>query len=381
LNTTLSSVQQIAKGQYEKYAAEHIAPIAKALDERKIDQVELWRRVGQSGLLGLSAPKDYGGLGLPFFNVVLLCEAFSEHEPGLSLSLASHYAVLELLVKFGTDRQKSRYLPLLARGESLGTLAIAEETAGSDFKAVKSSVAEEDGNLFLSGRKLWVVNAEISSICIVLAVDASARLGLYLIDLQSSEALSISPDRPKLGLRSASTHNLDFSKYRLNPDSLLGEAELRGSDEAAKQVQYALDIAKTLIAAGAVGLSESSLSIATAHARKREQFGAPIAQLQAIQWKLADISCDTRAARMLTYRAAWSKDADHPGFRKNAAMCKSLATRVARVQSAEALQVLGAVGLSTDNPLERFYRDAKVMEIAEETSELQKQLIANELGV
>jgi alkylation response protein AidB-like acyl-CoA dehydrogenase len=146
-------------------------------------------------------------------------------------------------------------------------------------------------------------------------------------------------------------------------------------------MHFALDIAKTLIAAGALGLTESSLVYASEHARKREQFGAPIAQLQAIQWKLADISTEMRAARLMTYRAAWAKDEETADFRRDAAMCKALATKVARVQSAEALQVLGAVGLTAEHPLERFYRDAKVMEIAEETSEIQKQLIANELGV
>jgi alkylation response protein AidB-like acyl-CoA dehydrogenase len=378
MNTLLSSAQEAAKAQYTAFAVEHIAPIAKALDERKVNFSEFWSKVGHASLLGLSVPKEYGGHSLPFVNAVLLTEAFSEYEPGTSLSLASHIAVTEVLGKYGTAAQKSRYLPLLARGETLGTLAIAEEQAGSDFKAVGSKVVSEGGKLLLTGKKLWVVNADIASTCLVLALDEADELGLYFVDLAPASTLEISADRPKLGLRSASTNNVQFTNHPLHAEALLGGGE---GDGAEKQMQFALDVAKTLIAAGALGLTESSLVLASEHARKREQFGAPIAQLQAIQWKLADISTEMRAARLMTYRAAWAKDEGIADFRKDAAMCKALATKVARVQSAEALQVLGAIGLTTDHPLERFYRDAKVMEIAEETSEIQKQLIANELGV
>lgn len=377
--TTLSSAQKSAKEQYETFATEHIAPIAKDLDDRKVNLTDFWHRVGQSSLLGISMPKEYGGLALPFLNVVLLTEAFSRFEPGLSLSLASHIGFAELLNKFGTDNQKSRYMSQLSRGESLGTFAIAEEQAGSDFKAVNAKVTEDGGKLYLTGKKLWVVNADLSPVCLVFALNDAQELGLYLVDLVPSETLEVSADRPKLGLRSAATPNVEFKKHPLHAESLLSGTAT--GDTAEKQVQYALDIAKTLIAAGAVGLSETALNLATEHARKREQFGAPIAQLQAIQWKLADTSTDLRAARLLTYRAAWAKDEMPSDFRKDAAMCKALATKVARSQSAEALQVLGAIGLADDHPLQRFYRDAKVMEIAEETSEIQKQLIANELGV
>lgn len=378
MNTLLSSAQESAKAEYSAFALKHIAPVAKALDERKVNFAEFWSSVGQASLLGLSVPKEYGGQSLPFINAVLLTEAFAEHEPGTSLSLASHVAVAEVLAKFGTEAQKSRYLPLLARGESMGTLAIAEEQAGSDFKAVGSRVTVKDGKFLLTGKKLWVVNAEIASTCLVLALDEADKLGLYFVDLAAASTIEISADRPKLGLRSASTNNVSFNDHPLHVEALLGGGDGEGAE---KQMQFALDVAKTIIAAGALGLTESALVLASEHARKREQFGAPIAQLQAIQWKLADISTEMRAARLLTYRAAWAKDEETADFRRDAAMCKALATKVARVQSAEALQVLGASGLTTDNPLERFYRDAKVMEIAEETSELQKQLIAYELGV
>jgi alkylation response protein AidB-like acyl-CoA dehydrogenase len=377
--TTLSSAQKSAKEQYDAFATEHVAPIAKNLEERSVNLADFWHRVGQASLLGISLPKEYGGLAMPFLNVALFTESVSHYEPGLSLSLASHIAFAELLNKFGTENQKSRYMSQLSRGESLGTFAIAEEQAGSDFKAVNAKITEENGKLFLSGKKLWVVNADLNPVCLVFALNDANELGLYLVDLVPAETLQISPDTPKLGLRSAATPNVEFKRHPLHSEALLGGTA--ATVTADKQVEYALDIAKTLIAAGAVGLTEAALNLATEHARKREQFGAPISQLQAIQWKLADASVELRAARMLTYRAAWAKDEMPGDFRKDAAMCKALATKVARAQSAEALQVLGAIGLASEHPLQRFYRDAKVMEIAEETSEIQKQLIANELGV
>jgi alkylation response protein AidB-like acyl-CoA dehydrogenase len=376
MNTTLSAEQQTAKNQYDQFASEFVQPIARQLDERTANLKELLQKAGQQGYLGLTVPKEYGGSGSSLVNAVLFAEAIAEHEPGLALSYASHLAAVELIIRYGTANQKSRYLPLLARGESLGTLATAEATAGSDFAAVRSQVTRAGTNL--NGKKVWVVNADISSLAVVSARNEQDQLGVYLVDMESAASLQISADHPKLGLRSASTNFVEFVDHGLHAEALLGGD---GPALANEQIQFALDVAKVIIAAAAVGLSESSLRIARDHARTREQFGTSIGHFQAIQWKLADASCDIRASRFLTYRAACSKEENPKEFRRNAAMAKWLASKTARVQSGEALQVCGAIGLTTQSPLERFYRDAKVMEIAEETSELQKQLIANELGV
>lgn len=376
--TILSSAQQAQKETYLGFALEHLAPIAKSIEERQSSLKEFLQKAGQKGYLGITVPKEYGGQGFPFLYAVMLAEALGQHEPGLGLTLASHVAVAELLNKFGSDSQKSRYLPLLARGECLGSLAFTEASAGSDFQAVQSKVRLEKGNPQLTGVKTWVVNADISGLLVVLARN-EANLVMHLVDMAPASTIKVSADKQKLGLRSAATNDVEFAAHPLQADSLIGAGN---SDEAVnEQVLFALDLAKVIVAAAAVGLVQGALDVAATHARGREQFGEPIANFQAIQWKLADISAESRAARLLTYRAAWSKDESPEEFRRDAAMCKSFATKTARNHSGEALQILGAAGLSSDSPLERFYRDAKVMEVCEGTSEYQKVLLTQELGI
>jgi alkylation response protein AidB-like acyl-CoA dehydrogenase len=379
VNTILSAAQQAQKELYLAFALEHLAPIAKALEERRSSLKEFLQKAGQRGYLGITVPKEYGGQAGSFLNAVFFTEALAQYEPGLGLTMASHTAVVELLKKFGSDSQKSRYLPLLARGECLGSLAFSEAGAGTDFKAVSAKVWVEKGLPHLTGLKTWVVNADISSLLVVLAKDESNELTMHLVDVVSAATLKVATDKQKLGLRSASTNDVEFASHPLKGDSLIGA---KGNDElVCEQVLFSMDVAKVMMAAAAVGLVEGALDLAAAHARGREQFGEPIANFQAVQWKLADISAESRAARLLTYRAAWSGDESPADFRRDAAMCKSFAAKVARTSSGEALQILGAAGLSTDSPLERFYRDAKVMEISEGTSEYQKILLTHELGI
>ena len=377
VNTTLSSSQQAQMEQYQLFAREQVAPIAQSLETRKSSLRDLLVKAGEKGYMGLSVPKEYGGAGLPFFDVILFTESLSFYEPGLGLSMSSHTAVVELIKKFGSENQKSRYLPLLAKGECLGSVAFNEVKAGTDFYATETVVSAKGDKTVISGLKTWVVNGDISSLMVVLAKDEQNELALHLVDVEVGDSLVISGDKPKLGMRSQSTNDITFKAHALHADSRLGAAGANVSE----QVLYAMDIAKVVMSAAAVGLAEGSLECAAEHARKREQFGESIGNFQAIQWKLADISLDSRASRLLTYRAAWSKDSDVSSFRKNAAMAKSLSARAARLQSAEALQVLGAEGISADSPLERFYRDAKVMEIVEGTSEYQKVLLTKELGI
>jgi alkylation response protein AidB-like acyl-CoA dehydrogenase len=379
VNTILSSAQQAQKELYGAFALEHLAPISKSLEERRSSLKEFLQKAGQRGYLGITVPKEYGGPEGSFLNAILFTEALAQHEPGMGLTMASHTAVIEVLKKFGNDSQKSRYLPLLARGECLGSLAFSEAGAGTDFKAVSAKVWMEKGTPQLTGLKTWVVNADISSLLVVLAKDEANELVMHLVDMGAAATLKVATDKQKLGLRSASTNDVEFASHPLQVGSLIGA---KGNDESViEQVLFAMDVAKVVMAAAAVGLVEGALDLAAAHAREREQFGQPIANFQAIQWKLADISAESRAARMLTYRAAWSKDESADEFRRDAAMCKSFAAKVARQSSGEALQILGAAGLSVDSPLERFYRDAKVMEISEGTSEYQKVLLTHELGI
>jgi len=338
--------------------------------------------LAQSGYLGITVPQEYGGQGAPLLHFALFVEALSEYEPGLALMMASHGAVIELLQKFGDQTQKSRYLPLLGRGDGLGAFAVSEEQAGTDFEAAVCKAVRDADKLSLRGKKSWVVNGELAGLFIVLArlensEQETGNLALLLVEASARDGLTVSPNKPRLGLRSAPVNDLDFDGLTLLAESAL----LPSPEPVCEQVLQGMDIAKVLVSAGAIGIIESLLGQSVDYAKERQQFGKNIGQFQAVQWKLADMSVESLGARLLTYRAAWSKDEDPDNFRQNAAMCKWLSTKAARVQSGEALQILATRGLIAESPAERFYRDAKTMEIAEGTSEFQRILIARELGV
>lgn len=375
MNTFLGPAQEALKEQYRAFAREVVAPSARALEAHGEPLGDILKKMGQAGHLGISVPQEYGGQGLPFLNTVLFVESVCQWEPGLGLTLASHFAVAELIMKYGTDEHKSRYLPLLSKGECVGTLSISEENAGTDFEAVESTAVDEGESLVVQGRKTWVVNGQIAGLFVAL-FRAGGELTLSLIDASPSESLKIGTNRARLGLRSAFANDVEFASLRVPKANVLPSRE-----GAAEQVLFAMDVAKVVLAGAAVGLTESALNTAADHAKSRRQFGKNIGQFQGIQWKIADHTVEMTGSRLLTYRAAWSKDESPEEFRLHAAMCKWFAARAARVYSGEAIQVLGSFGLDAESPLERLYRDAKALEIVGGTSEFQKVLLVKELGI
>ncbi len=370
MNTFLSESQESQKEAYAAFAKEHVLPVANQLEDHSLNLKDFVQKLAQKGYLGIVVPKEYGGAGGNFIDLILFVEAISQFDAGLGLTLAAHYGVVELINKYGSDVQKSRYLPLLARGECIGALAINEQQAGTDFMAVTASTA---GGV-LNGEKTWVVNGAIAGLFAVLARGESA-VEIRLVDSSADKTVSVGPDKSKLGLRSAATNDVKFDKHQLGKDSLIAEGK------AEEAIQLVMNVAKVIAGAAAIGVVESALEHSAEHARNREQFGQKISQFQGIQWKLADMSAESAAARLLTYRAAWSKDEKPEEFARDAAMSKLFAAKVARVHSAEAVQILGSLGIMSDNPVERAYRDSKVLEIAEGTSEAQKLSLVKELGI
>ena len=380
MNTFLSSGQLTLQEQYLKFVAEQIAPLALALDTEQVSSKEALTLLAKGGYLGLTVPREYGGQGLGATELVLFAEALAGASAGLSLALASHYSVIELISKFGSETQKSRYLSQLATGDLIGAQAFGEEKAGSDFKAVQTTAtADSSAGWLLSGEKTWVVNGQLAGLMAVLArTGADDQLSIFLVDGTPSSNIEIGVNKAKFGLRSAATCDITFKNYKASSENKLASAT---SAEVEAQVNAVLDLSKTVVAAAAVGIAEEALKFSAEHARTREQFGQPISKFQGIQWKLADHSVESQAARLLTYRAAWSHDEEPGDFRKFAAMAKLFATKVARVHSGEAVQIFGMLGASPDSPVERLYRDGKLTEIFEGTSEMQKVVLKEELGV
>jgi butyryl-CoA dehydrogenase len=313
VNTFLSSGQLTLQEQYSKFVAEQIAPLALALDTEQVSSKEALTLLAKGGYLGLTVPREYGGQGLGAIELVLFAEALAGASAGLSLALASHYSVIELINKFGSETQKSRYLSQLATGDLIGAQAFGEEKAGSDFKAVQTTAtADSSAGWLLSGEKTWVVNGQLAGLMAVLArTGADDQLSIFLVDGTPSSNIEIGANKAKFGLRSAATCDITFKEYKASSENKLASAT---SAEVEAQVNAVLDLSKTVVAAAAVGIAEEALKFSAEHARTREQFGQPISKFQGIQWKLADHSVESQAARLLTYRAAWSHDDQSPAI-------------------------------------------------------------------
>jgi alkylation response protein AidB-like acyl-CoA dehydrogenase len=370
VNTYLSSAQQATKDQYVAFANDVVKPMAGQLAAHEVCLKEfLQTKLGPKGYAGITVPREYGGQGGSFLDVAMLVEAIGQHEPGLGLALGNHYAVTEVLLKYGTDTQKSRYLPLLARGEGIATLAFSEPNAGTDFEAVQSTVS----NGQLNGTKTMVVTGDFATLMLVLSKNGE-ELALHLVDV-TKDNVTISGERKLMGLRSNYINDIEFKNFKLN-----GENEIKGKP-AREIALYAMDVAKVVLAAAALGLLENGLMTAVKHAQTRTQFGSNIGQFQGVQWKIADMAVETTGSRLQTYRAAWSHDEKFEEFSKCAAMSKWFVARSARMHSGEAMEIMASAGLEADSLLERFYRDAKTIEIVQGTAEFQKLLLINELDI
>lgn len=375
MNTFLSTSQKALQEQYIKFVEGVITPQAQDLDNGKACLKEVMSKFAQAGYLGITIPKEFGGQGGTLLDLVLLSEAVAEQAAGLSVALASHYSVVATLLKAGSDSQKSRYLPLLARGEMFGAQAFSEENAGSDLNAVETTFTADGSAFKLSGVKTWVVNAGLPALFAVLGHDKDNKLVCFIVDNSEASAIHVSERKAIMGFHSASIADVTFKDFAVPADNQLV------CDCALDLVNSALDVSKTVVAGAAIGLAQKALLLSADRANGRVQFGAPIAKNQGVQWKLADLSTESSAARLLTYRAAWAQTAEADKFAQFAAMAKLFASRVVRFYSGEAVQIFGMLGASSESPIERIYRDAKLTELFEGTSDLQKVIIKEKLGV
>jgi alkylation response protein AidB-like acyl-CoA dehydrogenase len=389
LNTFLNEEDQSAKAQFELFASEQLAPVAQALASRQANLRYFLQKVAQAGLFALTVPREYGGRGGSFLQVVLLAEATGVYDPGFGLTLAAQATVIELIKRFGTDAQRSRYLPLLAQGELLATFAYFEEDSQEPFAGTMTKVSGQSSDKALSGVKNLVVNGRNAQLFVILAAEeieqGEKALGLWLADQSAELSFKVTEQGPYVGLRSAFLDRLEFSKCPVRDEDRLGAGEAKDSAslnaKSKYQYEFALSVAKTIMAASAVGMLESILSESAKETRNKELHGAPAGQSQAIQWRLADLAVESSAGRLLTYRAAWSKDEDEEAFLKYAAMCKVFTAKAARFHSAEAMQVLGLLLSGADSQAERAYRDAKMFELCSGTNDEERVLLSRELGI
>jgi alkylation response protein AidB-like acyl-CoA dehydrogenase len=372
----LTDEQAALRDLTREVVAREIEPFAATWDRERTFPRALFARLGELGLMGICVPEELGGAGADFVSYVIALEELSRGDAGVGVTVAVHTSAATLpLIAFGTHEQKERFVPALARGESLGAFALTEPGSGSDAGSLRTVADPVPEGWSLTGTKQWITTGADAGTILLFArtnraVQGSRGVSAFILDGDQVEVTRV---EEKLGLHSSSTVDLALSDVHVGRERLLHE-EGKGFVVA----MNTLDGGRIGIAAQAVGIAQAALEAATAHAVEREQFGSKIAEFQAIQFKLADMATEISAARLLTYRAAWLKHSGLPHAAEGA-MAKLYASRTAVNVSQEAIQVLGGVGYTTASPVERYYRDAKITEIYEGTSEIQRIVIARDV--
>ena len=377
MNFQLTEDQKMLRDMIRSFAKNEIEPQAKSLEERHEFPESLMQKLAELGVLGMSVPAEYQGSKTDTLSLMLAIEEISRALPSLAVIISVHCSLVCYSIgKYGTEEQKQKYLPGAASGEILGAFSLSEPGAGSDAMALTTQAVRKDGRYVLNGTKAWVTNGANAGVIVLFAQTGAEsgrkKMSAFLVD-RDSPGLKISKIEEKMGLNASPTTDLVLEDCEIPEENLLGQ-EGKGASIAL----HCLDCSRIGIAAQSVGLAQRAMEEAVTYSRQREAFGSSIADLQAVQFMLADISTLTEASRLLTYRAAVLNDQARP-FGKEAAMAKLFASEAANKVAHMALQIHGAYGYSKEFLIEQLYRDARVLSIYEGTSEIQRMVIARHL--
>jgi alkylation response protein AidB-like acyl-CoA dehydrogenase len=371
----LTAEQREIQALAREFAAAEIEPNAADWDRAHGFPRELLAKLGDLGLMGVCVSEEYGGAGADFLSYILVLEELSRADAGVGVTVAVHTSACTLpILAFGSDEQRARFVPPLARGEGVGCFALTEPGSGSDAGSIVTSATEENGGWHIRGSKQWITNAAFGGTLLFFArTGAESRtargISAFILD---TEQVTITRTEEKLGLNSSVTNDISVDSH-VDGDRLLGAL-----NHGFRIAMATLDGGRIGIAAQAVGIAQAAFDVALSYSKEREAFGHRISDFQAIQHKLANMSMEIDAARLLVHRAAWLKDHGQP-HTEAGAKAKLFASEMARRQTSEAIQVLGGYGYTKEFPVERYYRDAKITEIYEGTSEIQRLVIARSL--
>jgi alkylation response protein AidB-like acyl-CoA dehydrogenase len=358
------------------FAREQIEPHASQWDREHHFPRELFTKLAELGLMGVCIPEEYGGAGADFLSYILVLEELSRADAGVGVTVAVHTSAATLpILTFGTEEQKSRFVPPLARGEAIGAFALTEAEAGSDAGALRSTAEPTGDGWTINAAKQWITNGRYAGTFLLFArtdPDTTSARGVsaFLLD---AEHVRITRDEEKLGLNSSATNDIVVEGAQIGRDRLLHD-----ENHGFRVAMQTLDGGRIGIAAQALGIAQAGYDVALKYASERRTFGKRIGEHQAIAEKLANMSTEIDAARLLVYRAAWLKQEGRP-HTEEGAKAKLFASEMARRQTSEAIQILGGYGYTKEFPVERYYRDAKITEIYEGTSEIQRLVIARSI--
>ncbi len=373
----LKEEQNMIKRMVMEFSDKEIAPRAAELEKEGRIPPEIISMMGSLNLFGLPFPEDYGGAGADYMSYAVACEELARHSADVAFLCTVSIGGTFPLYFAGSEEQKERYLTALCRGDKIGAFAITEPVGGSDVVSIQTSAKKEKDEYVINGRKVFITNASIADIYIVLAYTdrekGSRGMSAFVVE-KGTEGFSFGKIEDKLGLRASVVGELVFNDCRIPADNLIGN-----EGDGFKIAMATLDRERIGLASVGVGLSQACLDASKVYAKERTQFGRPLSEFQHIQFLIADMATETEAARLLTYKAAYLADKGER-FSKNASMAKAYASDVAMRSAIRAVQIHGAYGCTKEYPLERYFRDAKMLSIAVGTSEMQKIIISrNEL--
>ncbi|ALX47885.1 acyl-CoA dehydrogenase family protein [Lentibacillus amyloliquefaciens] len=375
----LTKEQAMIQKMVRDFAQETIKPRAVEIDKQAAFPLDIFEKMGELGILGIPFPEEYGGSGGDTLSYAIAVEEVAKVCGSTGLSFAATVSLgASPIYYFGTEEQKETFLMPMAEGKALGSFGLTEPNAGSDAGGTKTTATEDGDDFIINGEKCFITNASYAKTIIVTAVTGKNDKGKNIISAiivpTDSDGLTITSDYDKMGVRGSDTAEIVLNDVRVPKNNLLGDPQ-----KGFNQFLYTLDGGRISIASLGLGIAQASLDKALSYAKERKQFGKPIADFQAIQFKLADMAMEVELARNIVYKAAWLKDNDKP-FSKEAAYAKLYATETAFRAANQAVQIHGGYGYMREYEVERYLRDAKLLEIGEGTSEVQRMVIARQLG-
>jgi len=370
----LSEEHRMIQRMVREFAEKEIAPRAEEIDETDRFPEDLFRRMGELGILGLPFPEEYGGSGGDYIALVLALEEIARVSGTMAIILDAHTSLCcEPIYLFGTEEQKRKYLVPLARGEKIGAFGLTEPQAGSDAGATRTRAVRDGDHWVINGQKCFITNGSVADVIVITAKtdpEAGTRgISAFIVE-KGTPGFRPGRDEKKMGLKGSVTSELFFEDCRIPAENLLGK-----ENEGFKQFLTTLDAGRVAIAAMALGLAQGAFERSVAYAKQRVQFGQPIANFQAIQWMIAEMATEIEAARLMVYRAAWLRTKGMR-FTKEASMAKLFTTEMSERVCRKAIQIHGGYGYIREYAVERMYRDQRLCAIGEGTNEIQRLVIA-----
>jgi alkylation response protein AidB-like acyl-CoA dehydrogenase len=379
LDFNLTDEQKLFQKTIRQFCEKEIKPIAPKIDKEEYFSWDLYKKMGRMGLMGMTVPQKYGGAGIDKVSYMIAIEEISSFCGSTGLTVEAHNTLGNgYIYEIGTEEQRKKYLPRLTNGEAFSALAITEPNAGSDVGGIQTTAVPKGDEWVINGTKQIITSGDIAEVVIVMAKTDKGKgakvISGFIVE-KDTPGFKAGQLEDKLGLRGSRTAELIFEDCHIPKENILGE-----KNKGFYGVMDTLDRGRTAVGAMSVGIARAALEESLEYAKQREQFGRPIGKFQAIQWMISDMATEIDAARLLVHRAAFLEDQGLP-FSKEAAMAKLFASEMAMRATRNAIQIFGGYGYTRDYPLERYFRDVKLCQIGEGTSEIQRIVIAKRLGL